>query len=109
MNYLLTLILSLLIFLISDSALAVPETDFELNLKNWNKNIALASKYLEDAEKDLKDGDPVQSCIKQRKAANYGIEATESLIKVFEENGSKEDINNIKSGLNKWKELRDFC
>ncbi len=79
------------------------------NLENWNHNIKLASDYLENAEKELKNGNEIDACIQQRKAADYGIKATNSLIKAFKESGSTEDLSNIEAGLNKWKELRDFC
>ena len=109
MNRLIILILTLLILLAGDSVLADSGKEFDANLENWNEKISLASKYLEDAEKELKNGDAIQGCINQKKAAKYGIEATESLIKAFKESGSEQDISNIKSGLDKWKELRDFC
>ena len=34
---------------------------------------------------------------------------SKALIKAFEINNPKEDLSNIKVGLQKWKELRDFC
>ena len=109
MNIFLSVILTLLLFIIGKPSLSEELSNFDYHLENWNKNIELASQYLKDAEKELKNGDELQGCINQRKAAKYGIEATESLIKAFEVNGSTEDITNIKAGLNKWKELRDFC
>ena len=51
----------------------------------------------------------LQGCVKQRKAAEVGIKATQSLIKAFEINSPNDDLSNIRVGLNKWKELRDFC
>ena len=78
-------------------------------MDTWNEKIKLASQYLEEAENELKNGDAIQGCINQKKAAGFGIEATESLIKAFQANGSQNDIENIKTGLKKWKELRDFC
>jgi len=48
-------------------------------------------------------------CARQREAASYGIEATESLIKALEANGSKTEIENLQAGLDKWRELRDYC
>ncbi|KGG15052.1 MULTISPECIES: hypothetical protein [unclassified Prochlorococcus] len=83
--------------------------NFNTYLKEWDQKIKIASEYLEDAEKELKNGDAIEGCIKQRKAAEYGIQATQSLIMAFKENGSDGDINNVKAGLDKWKELRDFC
>ena len=78
-------------------------------MDTWNEKIKLASQYLDEAESELKNGDAIQGCIKQKKAAGFGIEATESLIKAFQVNGSQNDIENIKTGLKKGKELRDFC
>ena len=83
--------------------------DFNSYMKSWNINIEKASKYLKDAENEFKKGDELQGCVMQRKAAKYGINGTESLIKSFEAQNSTEGLSNIKSGLNKWKELRDFC
>ena len=68
-----------------------------------------ASKILKEIETDLKDGSRDRLCARQRKAARYGIEATESLIKAFRTNGSKTQIENLQAGLDKWRELRDYC
>ena len=105
------IILLIFLFLISNPANAYDtnKDDFESHMNNWNQNIKLASEYLDKAEKELKNGDAIQSCIKQKQAAKYGIEATESLIKAFKENGSEGDIKSFETGLEKWKELRDFC
>ncbi len=82
---------------------------YKYYLDNWNQKIKIASESLENAEKELKNGNEIQACIKQREAADYGIEATESLIMAFKISGSTDDLSNIESGLNKWKELKDFC
>ncbi len=62
-----------------------------------------------EIEIDLKDGTRDKVCSRQREAAKYGIEATESLIKAFKINGSKIEMENLQAGLKKWKELRDYC
>ena len=85
------------------------ETEFEMYLNDFYQKQERASKILKEIEIDLKDGSRGRVCERQRVAANYGIEATESLIKAFKLNGSKTDIDNLQSGLNKWKELRDYC
>ena len=64
---------------------------------------------LKEIEIDLKDGSRDKDCARQREAASYGIEATESLIKAFKINGSKTEIENLQAGLEKWRELRDYC
>ncbi len=78
-------------------------------MNNWNEKIKIASDYLDKAEQSLKEGDEIQGCIKQRKAAEYGIDATNSLIKAFQERDPNYDMSDIETGLAKWKELRDFC
>ena len=99
----------IVIFLSSETALSSNNENFRDYMDTWNEKIKLASEYLDQAENELKNGDAIQGCINQKKAAGFGIEATESLIKAFQENGSQGDIENIETGLKKWKELRDFC
>ncbi len=85
------------------------DTEFEIYLNDFYQKQEQASKILKEIETDLKDGSRERVCARQREAANYGIEATESLIKAFKINGSHTQIENLQSGLNKWKELRDYC
>ena len=85
------------------------ETEFEMYMSDFYQKQTQASNILKEIEGDLKDGSRERVCARQRKAANYGIQATESLIKAFKINGSNTDIENIKAGLDKWKELRDYC
>ncbi|KGG12533.1 MULTISPECIES: HEPN domain-containing protein [Prochlorococcus] len=89
--------------------LASEEIEFKTYMNSWNENIEKASRYLKEAEAEFKRGDELQGCVKQRQAAKYGIKGTESLIKAFEISESTSDLSNIQSGLDKWKELRDFC
>ena len=85
------------------------ETEFEMYLSDFYQKQDKASKILKEIEMDLKDGSRSRVCTRQREAARYGIEATESLIKAFKHTGSKTEIENLQAGLNKWKELRDNC
>tara|TARA_B100000700_G_scaffold203897_1_gene224194 strand:- start:518 stop:847 length:330 start_codon:yes stop_codon:yes gene_type:complete len=85
------------------------ETEFEMYLSDFYQKQEQASKILKEIEIDLKDGSRDRVCARQREAARYGIEATESLIKAFKINGSKYEMENLQAGLNKWKELRDYC
>ena len=85
------------------------ESEFELYLNDFYQKQEKASKILKEIEIDLKDGFRDRVCARQREAANYGIEATESLIKAFKEKGSKTEIENLQAGLKKWIELRDYC
>ena len=105
------LLLSLIIFSVTFISL-VPvkaETEFEMYLSDFYEKQEQASRILKEIETDLKDGSREHVCLRQREAANYGIEATKSLIKAFKINGSKTQIDNLKTGLNKWRELRDYC
>ena len=79
-----------------DSLLLFNENPF---YTNWNF----------DAENQFKSGDELSGCATQKKASKYGIEATKSLIKAMEDNESPEGIKNLETGLNKWRELGDFC
>ena len=85
------------------------ETEFEMHLNDFYQKQAQASKILKEIETDLKNGSRDRVCARQKEAASYGIEATESLIKAFKSSGSKTQIDNLQAGLNKWKELRDYC
>ena len=69
----------------------------------------MATQYLYQAEKFLKEGNKEKGCANQKKASKYGIEATQSLIKAMKINGSTYGLANFESGLNKWRELGDFC
>ena len=92
------------------SAISVnAESDFEMNLSVFYQQQQKATKILKEIETELKDGSRNRVCIRQREAASYGIEATESLIKALKNNGSKNEIENLQSGLDKWRELRDNC
>ena len=103
----LTIIFSYFLFI---SLLQVKaETEFEMYLNDFYKKQELASKILKEIETDLKNGSRDEVCVRQRKAANYGIEATKSLIKAFKISGSNTQVENLQVGLNKWKELRDYC
>ena len=104
---LLSLIVSLFLFFSLKPVKA--ETEFEMYLIDFYQKQDRASKILKGIEIELKDGSRDSVCSRQREAASYGIEATESLIKAFKLNGSKAQIENLQAGLNKWRELRDYC
>ena len=109
MKSLLLLSIIVSIFLIFSLTPVKAETEFEMYLNEFYQKQDRASKILKGIEIDLKDGSKDRVCSRQREAARYGIEATESLIKAFEINGSKTEMENLQAGLNKWKELRDYC
>ena len=105
--FLLSLIFSFFLF---NSLLPVKaETEFEIYLSDFYQKQDQASKILKGIETDLKDGSKDRACTRQREAASYGIEATESLIKAFRINGSKTEVENLQASLDKWRELRDYC
>ena len=97
-------------FLLFSSVISVnAESEFEMYLNDFYQKQEKASKLLKEIETDLKDGSRDRVCSRQREAASYGIEATESLIKAFKTNGSKTEMDNLQAGLDKWRELRDYC
>ena len=104
--FLLLIIVPLLFFSFMS---AKAESEFDLYLNDFYQKQERASQMLKEIEIDLKDGSRDKDCARQREAASYGIEATESLIKAFKINGSKTEIKNLQSGLHKWRELRDYC
>ena len=98
------------VVLLSSSVIPVSaESEFELYLSDFYQKQEKASKILKEIETDLKDGSRDRACERQREAASYGIEATESLIKAFKTNGTKTEMENLRAGLDKWRELRDYC
>ena len=109
MKRLFPLLLIPLVLLFSSVISASAESEFEMYLNDFYQKQEKASKILKEIETSLKDGSRDRVCARQREAASYGIEATESLIKAFKTNGSKIEIENLQAGLNKWRELRDYC
>ena len=109
MKRLIPLLLISLVLLFSSVISANAESEFEMYLNDFYQKQEKASKILKGIETDLKDGSRDRVCARQREAASYGIEATESLIKAFKTNGSKTEIENLQAGLDKWRELRDYC
>ena len=103
------LLLISLVLLFSSVISVNAQSEFEMYLNDFYHKQEKASKILKEIETDLKDGSRDRACARQREAASYGIEATESLIKAFKSNGSKTEIENLQAGLDKWKELRDYC
>ncbi len=109
MKRLFPLLLISLVLLFSSVISANAESEFEMYLRDFYQKQEKASNILKEIEIDLKDGSRDRACARQREAASYGIEATESLIKAFKTNGSKTEIENLQAGLDKWRELRDYC
>ena len=109
MKRLIPLLLISLVLLFSSVISANAESEFEMYLNDFYQKQEKASKILKEIETDLKDGSRDRVCARQREAASYGIEATESLIKAFKTNGSKAEMENLQAGLDKWRELRDYC
>ena len=103
-------ILFISFFLLFFSVIPVnAQSEFEIYLSDFYQKQEKASKILKEIETDLKDGSRERVCARQREAASYGIEATESLIKAFKENGSITEAENLQAGLQKWRHLRDYC
>ncbi len=78
-------------------------------LEEWNYNNDLASFYLVQAEKYLKSGDKINACISQRKASQYGLTASNYLMRSFILNEKEEDILKLKKLIQKWDQLSKSC
>tara|TARA_B100000214_G_scaffold216406_1_gene157204 strand:- start:23 stop:352 length:330 start_codon:yes stop_codon:yes gene_type:complete len=109
MKRLFSLVLILFVLLYIPVISVNAESEFDMYLSDFYQKQEKASKILKEIETDLKDGSRDRVCARQREAARYGIEATESLIKAFKTKGSITEMETIKAGLDKWKELRDYC
>ena len=109
MKRLFPLLLISFVILFSSDISVNAESEFEMYLSDFYQKQEKASQILKEIETDLKDGSRERVCARQREAASYGIEATESLIKAFKTNGSKTEMENLQAGLDKWRELRDYC
>ena len=109
MKRLFTLLLISYILLFFSVISVNAESEFQMYLSDFYQKQEKASKILKEIETDLKDGSRDRVCARQREAASYGIEAMESLIKAFKPNGSKTEMENLQAGLDKWRELRDYC
>ena len=109
MKRLFPLILFSFVLLFSSVISVNAQSEFEIYLSDFYQKQEKASKILKEIETDLKDGSRERVCARQREAATYGIKATESLIKAIKTNGSKTEIENLQAGLDKWRELRDYC
>ena len=109
MKRLIPLLLISLVLLFPSVISANAESEFEMYLSDFYQKQEKASKILKEIETDLKDGSRDRVCARQREAASYGIEATESLIKAFRTKASKTEMENLQAGLDKWRELRDYC
>ena len=109
-SFLLAILFSLLcIGLFPDVLVADSEDAFQGYMDVWNEKRGLASKYLLEAEVALKEGDVLTGCATQKIASQYGVEATESLIQAIKLKGTSQEVENLQSGLNKWKEIGDYC
>ena len=109
MKRLIPLLLIFFVLLFSSVITVNADSEFEMHLSDFYQKQEKASQILKEIETDLKDGSRERVCARQREAASYGIEATESLIKAFKTNGSKAEMENLQAGLDKWRELRDYC
>ena len=102
-------LLFLIINLISIKVEAFTEKDFGFYYAKWEENKELATKFLEEAENDFRNGDELSGCIAQQEASKLGIKATKYLIQALELKGSQQGIDDIRFGLEKWKEIGKIC
>ena len=92
-----------------DLALADSQDEFKEHMQTWDAKRELASQYLLEAETAFKSGDELTGCVTQQKAGEYGIEATNALIKAMKMNNTENGLEDLKAGLRKWRELKEVC
>ncbi len=109
-NFFICVFIGLFVLVVSGSPLVAEELElFNELMKTWDKERVLALEFLDEAEKYYKDGDELNACSYQEKASIAGIKATESLLKAMELRNSTDNQDNIKAGLDKWKQLGNLC
>ncbi len=104
--FLITLVLLLFFPL---NVLAYSQEEFDVNFNEWNEKRELASRLLLDAEESFKMGDELNGCVSQHKASQYGIEATQALIRAMKLSRTENGLEDLQIGLNKWRELGESC
>ena len=66
--------------------------------------------YLREAADLLKVGEEKKACIKQKIAGIYGVEASTSILKIFQEkNVDFKQIEIAKRNLQRWEKLKNIC
>ncbi len=107
----LTIFLICLSFLFSYdfTLLASEQSQLEIYIEDWNEKKDLASEYLIEAQKAFKNGDELTGCVKEKEAAKYGIEATNSLILANKISSTNNNLDNLEALLEEWYRLRDYC
>ena len=85
------------------------DQDIEKYLRDWNEKISLAREYLTKAENYLKEGNPKQACIVQKKASNYALKAFDSLQIAFLKSGKQINQVDISLTLRKWQSIGEKC
>ena len=71
----------------------------------WREKSEIAQNYLREGERELKTGLKYRSCLNQRLASKYGVEAFEALIKAQQYNDKDKQLINIEENLDRMKRL----
>ena len=101
-------ILILIIIMILPTKLFA-ETELELYINDFLSKSNEAGLILKEIETNLKDGSRKNVCSKQRKAAQLGILANESLIKAFEIEERTPPMEEIRASQRRWESIFNEC
>ena len=78
---------------------------FATYILKWRDKNEVASKYLQQAEKELKSGLRSKACISQRIASKNGIEALNALNKAYQIYNMEPIDINIAESMERWDRL----
>ena len=81
------------------------QSAFTRYMLEWREKSAIAQKYLREGERELKTGLKYRSCLNQRLASKYGVEAFEALINAQQYNDKDKQLINIEENLDRMKRL----
>ena len=103
----LTLVISLVVCMFPmKTAIAESGQDaFTKYMLDWRDKSQLAQLYLSEAKDSIKDGMNYQTCLKQRVASRYGVDALNSLVKAKNLEEEQPDLENIQINLARWRKL----
>ena len=99
--------MQILLLFFQKSTLANEDSDTFMN--DFYERRTKANFILKEIEIDLKNGQRLDVCKRQRKAASLGIEANDSLKKAFEINKLKPPIKAIELSNDRWKKIYNNC
>ena len=101
-------ILIIIIIIILPTKL-LAESELEIYINDFLSKSNEAGLILKEIETNLKEGSRKKVCSRQRKAAQLGLLANESLIKAFEIEGRTPPMEEIRASQRRWEAIFNEC